>query len=76
MKRGQLSTTTNTNINNNSNNSNVINDQSQMVYVSDKRIYHKSSNAHEMKNYTTMSLSEAQAKGYKVSKVVTNKIVD
>ena len=39
--------------------------QGQTVYVSDKGIYHKSPNAHGMKNYTTMSLSEAQSKGYK-----------
>ena len=59
------STTTNTSTNNNSNSSNATNDQSQTVYVSDKGIYHKSSNAHGMKNYTTMSLQEAQEKGYK-----------
>lgn len=51
--------------NSNSYSSTSTNEQRQTVYVSDKGIYHKSPNAHGMKNYTTMSLSEAQAKGYK-----------
>lgn len=51
--------------NNNTYSSGSTNEQSQTVYVSDKGIYHKSSNAHGMKNYTTMSLKEAQEKGYK-----------
>lgn len=55
----------NTSTNNISNSGGSTNDQSQTVYVSDKGIYHKSSNAHGMKSYTTMSLQEAQEKGYK-----------
>ncbi len=43
--------------------------QSQTVYVSNNGIYHSSSNAHGMKHYTTMSLKEAQEKGYRACKI-------
>lgn len=49
----------------NSSYSNTTNNQSQTVYVSDNGIYHSSPHAHGMKNYTAMSLADAQAKGYK-----------
>lgn len=39
--------------------------QSQTVYVSSNGIYHSSPNAHGMKKYTAMSLSDAQKAGYK-----------
>lgn len=51
--------------NNNSYSSTSTNEQSQTVYVSDKGIYHKSSNSHGMKSSTAMSLEEAQKAGYK-----------